>query len=323
METRNEPPFVTHASILPMFMSQEVLLESSSPADIMDDHPTTDEKVNNNNKDVEYHRPRTLYLVRHGEAVHNVLEDEAQQRAKEEAVALNLSPQQTEALIEERRQAVLLDPSLRDAPLTDVGRQQARDCTQQLQRLIQEGVIQHAPSEAMVSPLSRTLETCQIILHGFEPKIKQAHIRSEIQERQTQYPPDTPRRTSALVRYTEQMVTSSRFVIGENYHQGGDDCSSSPPPAPHDDGESGAPIVQETKEMLRERAYSLLPLLLQMNHRRHWLIVSHKGYLRELERGLLELSPKESPLFGNGELRVYKVVFTKGDRKLVSRERLV
>jgi Histidine phosphatase superfamily (branch 1) len=101
-------------------------------------------------------------------------------------VALNLSPQQTEALIEERRQAVLLDPSLRDAPLTDVGRQQARDCAQQLQRLIKEGVIKHAPSEAMVSPLSRTLETCQILLQGFEPKIQQAHIRSEIQERQTQ-----------------------------------------------------------------------------------------------------------------------------------------
>jgi len=301
-------------------MSQEVLLESSCNAAI-ENHikNNTNGTVNHNDDDVEYHRPRTLYLVRHGEAVHNVLEDEAQQRAKEEAVALNLSPQQTEALIEERRQAVLLDPSLRDAPLTDVGRQQARDCAQQLQRLIQEGVIKHAPSEAMVSPLSRTLETCQIMLQGFEPKIQQAHIRSEIQERQTRYPPDTPRRTSALVRYTEQMATSSRFVIGENYKGG--DCSSSPP---HDGGEFSAPIVvQETKEMLRERAYNLLPLLLQMNHRRHWLIVSHKGYLRELERGLLELSPEESPLFGNGELRVYKVVFTKGDRKLVSRERLV
>jgi broad specificity phosphatase PhoE len=331
---------ITHPATLPT-MGQEVPGKSTN-ADIDNNNNTDEGKVEDNN--IEYHRPRTLYLVRHGEAVHNVLEDEAQQRAKEEALALNLSAHQTEALIEERRQAVLLDPSLRDAPLTDLGRQQARDCAQQLQQLIRDGIIKHAPSEAMVSPLSRTLETCQIMLHGLEPKIKQAHIRPEIQERQTQYPPDTPRRTSALVRYTEQMATSSRFVMGENYNattataspssccgssssssssSGGSGSTSDSSNQPHDGGDARTLARQETREMLRERAYSLLPLLLRMNHRRHWLIVSHKGYLRELERGLLELAPEDSPLFGNGELRVYKVVFSKGDRKLVSRERLV
>jgi broad specificity phosphatase PhoE len=79
--------------------------------------------------------------------------------------------------------------------------------------------------------------------------------------------------------------------------------------------------ARESREMLRERAYNLFPLLLQMS-RRHLLIISHKGYLRELERGLLGLSPEDSPLFGNGELRVYKVVFTRGDRKLESLKRL-
>lgn len=54
---------------------------------------------------------------------------------------------------------------------------------------------------------------------------------------------------------------------------------------------------------------------------RHVLIVSHKGYLRELERGLLGL--KDSALFGNAEVRVYRVEFTKGKRKLESLERLV
>jgi broad specificity phosphatase PhoE len=252
-----------------------------------------------------YHRPRTIYLVRHGEAIHNVLEDQAQQHAREEALARGLSEQETLELVEERRQAVLHDPALRDAPLTDRGRQQAKDCALQLQRLI-DGGITHAPTEAMVSPLSRTLETCHILLDILEPKIQQAHIRPEIQERKTQYPPDTPRRSSALFQYTQQM---DRFVIDNISTVSGQDVEQ----------ECQA---RESKEMLRQRACNLVPLLLQMN-RRHLLIVSHKGYLRELERGLLGLSPKESPLFGNGELRVYKVVFTKGDRTLKSLERLV
>jgi len=78
--------------------------------------------------------------------------------------------------------------------------------------------------------------------------------------------------------------------------------------------------VRESKDMLRERASKLFDLLLEMEHR-HILIVSHKGYLRELERGLLGLD--DSPLFENAELRVYRVQFTRGERSLESIERLV
>ena len=41
------------------------------------------------------HRRRTLYLIRHGEAEHNVLEAIAQKKAKEEAQKLNLSSEET------------------------------------------------------------------------------------------------------------------------------------------------------------------------------------------------------------------------------------
>ena len=53
---------------------------------------------------------------------------------------------------------------------------------------------------------------------------------------------------------------------------------------------------------------------------RHVLVVSHKGFLRELERGLFEL--EDSPLFENCELRIYQVIFSKGDRRLYNLERL-
>ena len=78
-------------------------------------------------------------------------------------------------------------------------------------------------------------------------------------------------------------------------------------------------MVRESKQMLRERASKLFDLLLEMEHL-HLLLVSHKGYLRELERGLLGLT--DSPLFDNAELRVYRVVFTRGDRALESVERV-
>ena len=78
--------------------------------------------------------------------------------------------------------------------------------------------------------------------------------------------------------------------------------------------------ARESKEMLRERASKLFDLLMEAEHR-HVMIVSHKGYLREVERGLFGLT--DSPLFGNAELRVYRVIFTKGDRSLESLERLV
>jgi hypothetical protein len=125
--------------------------------------PSAENNSNNSNKNTEQnpknrshqtdssllHRRRTLYLVRHGEAVHNVLEAKAQAQAKAEAQARNLSPEETQELMEERRKAVLEDTSLRDAPLTDNGREQARKCAARLQQLIDEGKT-HPPTEAMV-----------------------------------------------------------------------------------------------------------------------------------------------------------------------------
>lgn len=249
--------------------------------------------------DPKLHRRRTLYLIRHGEAVHNVLEAKAQEKAKQEGQKKNLPPDEIQQKMEEARRSVLHDGSLRDAALTDKGRQQAREASKKLHQLIHTGI--HPPTEAMCSPLSRCLETCQILLKDADLDAK---IQYEVAERQTQLPPDKPKSYRKLMHYVR--ASSHKFLINH--------VDQLSPQQINDETQ-----VRESKEMLRERANGFFDLLLEMEHR-HVLVVSHKGFLRELERGLLQMP--NSPLFGNCELRVYRVIFTRGDRKLAHIERL-
>ena len=75
---------------------------------------------------------------------------------------LGLSKEETSERMEEARKSVLTDPDLHDAPLTEKGREQARGAARKLKKLIRESGI-HPPTEAMVSPLSRCLETCKVL----------------------------------------------------------------------------------------------------------------------------------------------------------------
>jgi len=332
------------------------------------------------------HRRRTLYLVRHGEALHNVKEAEAQAKARLLAQEEGLSEEETLQKMEAARKEVLKDQSFFDAPLTDKGRLQARrtgellarlvgaeweddeddssnyesdededddnnacpavTAEKRVRRIVQSNEIRlHPPTEAMVSPLSRCLETAEIMLHQhfdsrntikcnnpnsktkngnndnkngntnshntciLDPELK-VHIRPEIRERQTQFPADTPKEMGHLLNWTQQKYMSNtkgpfKFHVKEQALKGNYDLS-----------------VEESKTMLRERASKLFHVLMEMHHT-HIFICSHKGYLREMERGLLGLSEEDSPLFANGELRVYRVVFTRGERALKSVERLV
>jgi broad specificity phosphatase PhoE len=220
------------------------------------------------------HRRRTLYLIRHGEATHNVLEKAAQDKARAEAMELGLSPAETHEMMEEARKAVLTDASLRDAPLTDEGRKQAREAAALLEQMVSEGKA-HPPTEAMCSPLTRCLQTCQILLQQYEIR---AHVRLELQERQTLYPPDTPKPLNELMK---KIRTES---FNEEGIDGGQDSNCSPGrfilnekdwKTSAEDAEEEAQC-RESKEMLRERASQLFDMLLEMEHR-HVLVVSHKG----------------------------------------------
>ena len=337
------------------------------------------------------HRRRTLYLIRHGEALHNVKEREAQQAVLQEinqqGQQLLLSTEEIQRRLEEARQAVLQDKTLFDAPLTQKGRQQAKQAGQTLARIVQQGIAP-PPTEAMVSPLTRCLQTAKIVLsqeiiymdkgsahcnnntdnsndnsndnnkdnninninhntdnnsnhhnnHQNNPsKALLVHIRPEITERQTQYPPDTPQTPDQLYHWTQQQV-----LIHDSEHKHNntwDDKDKTTMSTPttstpttstptsytptfqfHAKALTGhALAVEESRTQLRQRAHNLFDVLMEMNHR-HILIISHKGYLREMERGLLGLT--DSPLFENAEVRVYRVVFTHGERRLNSVERL-
>jgi broad specificity phosphatase PhoE len=247
------------------------------------------------------HRRRTIYLIRHGEAEHNVLEAKAQKEAEIQAKKMNLSKEETYQRMEEARKSVLTDVNLRDAALTEKGKQQARDASKKLNDLIVNRKIHH-PTEAICSPLSRCLETCKILCEDVDIS---ANIRPEIAERRTLYPPDKPKPIDKLLRYTRN---DDRFTID---HINIEQLSK--------DKVDDEIVCRESKEMLRERASQFFDLLMDCEHR-HVLVVSHKGFLRELERGLFELD--DSPLFDNCELRIYQVIFSKGDRRLYNLERL-
>ncbi|CAB9509427.1 PGAM [Seminavis robusta] len=312
------------------------------------------------------HRRRTLYLVRHGQALHNVKEAEAQETARQMALQQQPSctPDEIAQQMEAARKAVLQDATLFDAPLTALGRQQAKQAGEYLAELIDRGVAP-PPTEAMVSPLSRCLETADILLqqhlqHEFDipdddedpserldinneatkdndnttteesPRRGQrrstllVHIRPEIQERQTQYPPDTPQTPDQLYHWTQQQQQEPQEPQQpeQQLDNNTDSSSSSNNYRFHHHGKAltgHALQVEESRTQLRERASKLFDVLMEMSHR-HVLIISHKGYLREMERGLLGLT--DSPLFDNAEVRVYHVVFTRGDRSLESVERL-
>jgi broad specificity phosphatase PhoE len=294
--------------------------------------PATREEVMNRMESMIHHR-RTLYLVRHGEALHNVEEVKAQELARQKSLELGFSKEETLHKMEEARKAVLKDPTLFDAPLTELGRQQAQEAGRTLVKIIEKGTAP-APTEAMVSPLSRCLDTADIILKQHHSKLVEdergeaengeahpterapalrrrstmlVHIRPELRERQTQYPPDTPQTPDQLYHWTEQRFT---HLSGGGYRF-------------HAKALTGHDLaVEESRTQLRERARKLFDVLMELKHR-HVLIVSHKGYLREMEQGLLGLAPEDAPEFQNAEVRVYHVVFTRGERTLESVERLV
>jgi broad specificity phosphatase PhoE len=94
---------------------------------------STSTTASNNNDSRTY----TLYLLRHGEAAHNIQEKVAIQRAQEAAVAdgLQADSPETRLRMEEARQGVLEDKSFFDAPLSDKGKGEAAAARKLIQEL--------------------------------------------------------------------------------------------------------------------------------------------------------------------------------------------
>lgn len=294
-----------------------------------------------------------LYLIRHGEAAHNILEKAAMKKAKEEAIAAGYDPdsEQVHDRMEVARQNVLDDPALFDPALSQHGRIEAQLARKRLEELLQSMPdLLSEPTEVLVSPLQRALQTAEII---FPPSSHvHIHIREELRERETGKPPDTcssceelrrRRNNFQLFTFSRQLQLSiakldfpyfGRLFGGGGANPSGGGGSSNqeqPQQASRQDGSGGiinnnndendTPFHEEDKSMLRHRTHLLFSLLPE-SHSQHVAVVTHKGYLRELEHG--PMGQRNTAEFQNCEIRVYKVTFSKGgSEELDAVERIV
>jgi hypothetical protein len=96
--------------------------------------------------------------------------------------------------------------------------------------------------------------------------------------------------------------SSKNSLRGDGSQQRGSSCN--------------ADTLVEDEPLLAERTKKIMPLLLQSSHT-HIALVTHKGYLRALEKTQLHQGPATRN-FGNGEIRVYRATIHKS-RKQVER----
>jgi broad specificity phosphatase PhoE len=287
------------------------------------------------------YREIILYLVRHGEAAHNIKEKEAKTRAKRMSVAEGFTEDHpvTLARMEHARKSVLNDETLRDAPLSGKGREEAQQAHEKLQQILSEHPEFPSPSYVMVSPLTRTLETCDIIF----PQHDEIHVRTSIAERHTLKPPDTRSHVSQLSKRKsfqhfsmEQLRAESMTDIQDHlersqHNSNNIGATSSSSQAVLVIEEEGRDVdnkwnwtedqwKEEDKAELRRRTERIFVLLAEANSA-SVALVTHKGYLRELERGPFG-SPNATE-FQNGEIRIYKVTVSMTELKSIRSERLM
>jgi phosphohistidine phosphatase SixA len=270
----------------------------------------------------------TIYLIRHGEAQHNVMEKSAMTQAQENAIQNGITdPQMIQERIEQARVAVLNDVTLLDCPLTERGCHEAKMARQTIDRLIQSG--HPSPTCVYVSPLQRTLQTVNIIFQEvydndlastLSLQAVEIHVCDTLKERQTGLPCDTSiasillrsrpsfRRFGMcyLMKHSIPNLLITKTVEAYTNNQAGNDVRCE---------------RVEDKCMLRIRTRQLLRLLMKNSIQSVVTLVTHKGYLRELERGLFQ-QPNATE-FQNGEIRIYQIAIHTDTYNLVHAKRIL
>jgi broad specificity phosphatase PhoE len=194
------------------------------------------------------------------------------------------------------------------------------------------------PTEVFVSPLQRALQTADLIF----PDHSNIIVREELRERMTGRPADN-RMASHLSekqfrRFSFVRLRLNSFFEIKSMHpfrkkDGLEDCDdedndqdeSMPKPSPINTKRlvsmesSFNSEVREDEAKLRQRTMKIFELLTHSQHD-SVAIVTHKGYLRGLERGAL--GQPDATEFQNCEVRVYKVTFSPGTKILDHVERL-
>mmetsp|Transcript_135432 Transcript_135432/g.342652 ORF Transcript_135432/g.342652 Transcript_135432/m.342652 type:complete len:309 (-) Transcript_135432:160-1086(-) len=225
---------------------------------------------------------KTVIFVRHGQAVHNIVEERVKEQASRAAEACGYAKDSTQfqALVKEARLEALRDEALRDAALSELGKAQVLDAKHRLEHMIDGPRPLPQPTAVLVSPLFRTLQTASILFPE-HPKIQVSRV---LCERNTGLPCD---------RCSDQNRGAHSFphidFDQDLSPQSCNLCSSE---------------CEENAFDVRCRSASLAKLL-QRTEDQTIAVVSHKGFLRELERGPLHHACAKE--FKPAELRVFDV----------------
>ena len=257
---------------------------------------------------------KIVYLVRHAQAAHNILEAAAKKAVKARGGS--------DAEAEEARKAVLDNPDNFDAALSVKGQSQASASGVELAELFQR--THYPPPECvLVSPLQRTLHTATLLFPD-HPKMS-AHER--LREKRTGKPCDERRPAAEAARQFPHISFDTIAKLD----------------ARSDDGHKFRPEFLEGNAQVEKRAATLLDLL-RSRKEKSIAVVAHKGYLRELYKGTLArlkvgrcsgapalhravtealdaalddnvgshaLKLQLDPIFGNAEVRVLQVAFPR------------
>lgn len=223
---------------------------------------------------------KIVYLVRHAEAVHNVEE----QRAQSEAKRLGKD-------VESARKNVLRDPALLDASLSAHGRNQVLEASSSFMNMLSRTHYSE-PEIVFVSPLERTLQTAMLLF----PEHGNLHALEFLREKRTGLPCDERKPARELKRLFRNIdFQDVEFTDAQN-------C----------EGFTYYPRLQESNEDVALRAAPLLDFL-RCQPSEAVAIVTHKGFLRELNKGpwadILDLEDGLSSVFGNAEVRVCEVTW--------------
>jgi broad specificity phosphatase PhoE len=252
--------------------------------------------------------------------VHNAIEKRIKASVKKEIKSLGIEhgSVEHEKMVKQKRAALLADPNLLDPGLSDEGHDEAIDAREALNAMVREGSLP-APQMVLVSPLLRTLQTGAAMF----PEHPNIHVHEILRERRTGLPCDE----RSPVNYPSENKTFCHFHLTgiESDIETASTCATNSE-KDYDslDGDVGTPDFMLVKKpslsdlpvsatspsevedasMLRRRTSQLAELLETVSEETVCL-VSHKGYLRELERGPLQ--KPDAPEFANCEVRVYDI----------------
>lgn len=275
----------------------------------------------------EKEREVLLYLIRHGEAEHNVLEKIAMQKALEQSIqetGKGRESPETVKILEDARKAVLNNEELKDAKLSELGRLEAHSARTSLSEIHGQTGLE-PPERVLVSPLTRTLETASIIFPEHHNTSLKVHVREDLSERKTGKPPDTRSSITSLSSRKSFRRFSMNQLINEVLAGDVDksitkakELEETTTPCSRKRRRHQQSGTEENREELRKRTHRLFCLLGETNHS-SVAVVTHKGYLRELEKGPLSQGDTVKE-FKNCEIRVYRIKLI--DHQLVDAERV-